>query len=49
MPLQAESLGVLETADLAPAHARAIVRAIEIELYSARRFTSRREPLLWSP
>ena len=32
MPLQAESLEVLEKASVAPAHARAIVRAIEIEL-----------------
>jgi hypothetical protein len=32
MPMQAESLEVLEKADLAPAQARAIVRAIEIEL-----------------
>jgi len=36
MPVQAESLEVLEKADLAPAQARAIVRAIEIELDSAK-------------
>jgi hypothetical protein len=30
--MQAESLEVLEKASVAPAHARAIVRAIEIEL-----------------
>ena len=36
MPMQAESLEVLEKADVAPAQARAIVRAIEIELGSAK-------------
>jgi hypothetical protein len=36
MPMQAESLEVLEKADLAPAQARAIVRAIEIELEGAK-------------
>jgi len=35
MPMQAESLEVLEKADVAPAQARAIVRAIEIELSAA--------------
>ena len=35
--MQAESLEVLEKASVAPAHARAIVRAIEIELVRARR------------
>jgi hypothetical protein len=35
MPMQAESLEVLEKADVAPAQARAIVRAIEIELAGA--------------
>jgi hypothetical protein len=35
MPMQAESLDVLEKADVAPAQARAIVRAIEIELAGA--------------
>ena len=33
--MQAESLEVLEKASVAPAHARAIVRAIEIELVGA--------------
>jgi hypothetical protein len=33
--MQAESLEVLEKASVAPAHARAIVRAIEIELVKA--------------
>jgi hypothetical protein len=36
MPMQAESLEVLEKADLPPAQARAIVRAIEIELSGAK-------------
>jgi hypothetical protein len=36
MSMQAESLEVLEKADLAPAQARAIVRAIEIEIGSAK-------------
>jgi ribosome-interacting GTPase 1 len=36
MPMQAESLEVLEKADVAPGQARAIVRAIEIELGSAK-------------
>ena len=36
MSMQAESLEVLEKADLAPVQARAIVRAIEIELGSAK-------------
>jgi predicted DNA-binding protein with PD1-like motif len=35
VPMQAESLEVLEKADLAPAQARAIVRAIEIEIAGA--------------
>lgn len=35
MPMQAESLDVLEKADLPPAQARAIVRAIEIEMAGA--------------
>jgi hypothetical protein len=34
--MQAESLEVLEKADVAPVQARAIVRAIEIELAGAR-------------
>ena len=36
MPMQAESLEVLESAAVPPAQARAIVRAIEIELAGAR-------------
>ena len=36
MPMQAESLEVLEKASLAPAQARAIVRAIEIEIAGAK-------------
>ena len=36
MSMQAESLEVLEKADVAPAQARAIVRAIEIELSGAK-------------
>jgi hypothetical protein len=36
MPMQAESLEVLEKADLPPAQARAIVRAIEIEIAGAK-------------
>jgi polyhydroxyalkanoate synthesis regulator phasin len=36
MPMQIESLEVLEKADVAPAQARAIVRAIEIEIAGAR-------------
>jgi len=35
MPMQAESLEVLERADVPPSQARAIVRAIEIELTGA--------------
>ena len=35
MPMQAESLEVLEKASVAPAQARAIVRAIEIEIAGA--------------
>jgi hypothetical protein len=34
--MQAESLEVLEKADVAPAQARAIVRAIEIEIAGAK-------------
>ena len=36
MPMQAESLQVLESASVTPAQARAIVRAIEIEIAGAR-------------
>jgi len=48
--MQAESLEVLEKASVAPAHARAIVRAIEIELVRARPFNAIEFELraLWS-
>ena len=36
MPMQVESLEVLEKASVAPAQARAIVRAIEIEIGGAK-------------
>ena len=36
MPMQVESLEVLEKAEVAPAQARAIVRAIEIEIAGAK-------------
>lgn len=36
MPMQVESLEVLEKAEVAPAQARAIVRAIEIEITGAK-------------
>jgi hypothetical protein len=36
MPMQAESLEILEKASVAPAQARAIVRAIEIEIAGAK-------------
>jgi hypothetical protein len=36
MPMQAESLEVLEQASVAPAQSRAIVRAIEIEIAGAK-------------
>ena len=36
MPMQAESLEVLEQTDVPPAQARAIVRAIEIEIGGAK-------------
>jgi hypothetical protein len=36
MSMQSESLEILEKADVAPAQARAIVRAIEIELAGAK-------------
>jgi hypothetical protein len=36
VPMQAESLEVLEKADVPPAQARAIVRAIEIEIDGAK-------------
>ncbi len=43
MPMQAESLEVLEKASVAPAQARAIVRAIEIEIAGAKRAELRGE------
>jgi hypothetical protein len=43
MSMQAESLEVLEKADVAPAQARAIVRAIEIELRSAKETLATKE------
>ena len=45
MPMQAESLEVLEKADVAPAQARAIVRAIEIELAGATDTLATRQDL----
>jgi hypothetical protein len=36
MPMQVESLEILERAEVAPAQARAIVRAIEIEIAGAK-------------
>lgn len=46
MPMQAESLEVLEKADVAPAQARAIVRAIEIELGGAKDTLATKHDLL---
>ena len=46
MAMQVESLEVLEKADLAPAQARAIVRAIEIELVGARETLATKQDLL---
>jgi hypothetical protein len=45
MSMQAESLEVLEKADVAPAQARAIVRAIEIELRSAKETLATKEDI----
>jgi FtsZ-binding cell division protein ZapB len=45
MSMQAESLEVLEKADVAPAQARAIVRAIEIELGSAKETLATKQDL----
>ena len=44
--MQAESLEVLEGADVAPAQARAIVRAIEIEIAGAKDFLATKHDLL---
>src|SRR3954452_11461061 len=46
VPMQLESLEVLEKADVAPAQARAIVRAIEIELAGARDVLATKHDLL---
>ncbi len=46
MPMQAESLEVLERADVAPAQARAIVRAIEIEITGAKDTLATKHDLL---
>ena len=44
--MQAESLEVLEKADVAPAQARAIVRAIEIEIAGAKDTLATKHDLL---
>jgi hypothetical protein len=44
--MQAESLEVLERADVAPAQARAIVRAIEIEIAGAKDTLATKQDLL---
>jgi uncharacterized coiled-coil DUF342 family protein len=46
MPMQAESLEVLEKADVAPAQARAFVRAIEIEIAGAKDTLATKHDLL---
>lgn len=46
MPMQAESLEVLEQASVAPAQARAIVRAIEIEIAGAQDTLATRHDML---
>jgi hypothetical protein len=46
MTMQVESLEVLEKADVAPAQARAIIRAIEIELVGARETLATKQDLL---
>jgi hypothetical protein len=46
MPMQGESLEVLEKADVAPAQARAIVRAIEIEIAGAKDTLATKQDLL---
>jgi hypothetical protein len=45
MPMQAESLEVLEKASVAPAQARAIVRAIEIEIAGAKDILATKQDL----
>ena len=46
MPMQAESLEVLEKAEVAPTQARAIVRAIEIEIAGAKDTLATKHDLL---
>jgi hypothetical protein len=46
MPMQAESLEVLEKASVAPAQARAIVRAIEIELGGAKETLATKQDIM---
>jgi hypothetical protein len=46
VPMQGESLEVLEKADVPPAQARAIVRAIEIELAGAKDTLATKQDLL---
>ena len=46
MPMQAESLEVLEKASVAPAQARAIVRAIEIEIAGAKDVLATKQDVL---
>lgn len=46
MPMQAESLEVLEKADVPPVQARAIVRAIEIEIVGAKDTLATKHDLL---
>jgi hypothetical protein len=46
MPVQAESLEVLEKASVAPAQARAIVRAIELEIAGAKDTLATKQDLL---
>jgi hypothetical protein len=46
MSMQAESLEILEKADVAPAQARAFVRAIEIELAGAKDTLATKHDLL---
>jgi hypothetical protein len=46
MPMQAESLEVLEKASVAPAQARAFVRAIEIEIAGAKDTLATKQDLL---
>ena len=46
MPMQAESLEILEKAEVPPAQARAIIRAIEIELAGAKDTLATKHDLL---